>query len=208
MQINRDGIPTLYGGVRFRSRLEARWAAFFARLGWPAHYEPFDLNGWIPDFVLHGRLEGCERIAVEVKPVRGMDDPLFQATIAKIAASGWRGESLIVSYFLPRDDFDNLSVGWCTQAGIPGASDEPPTWWEVAVFQRTGKQDAEGDHDAGPDNSAAVAGYCHSYGSYADRIGGYYYGGSTGADDEALIERLWAQAGNEVQWSPAAERAP
>jgi hypothetical protein len=45
-------IPTIYSGVRFRSRLEAKWAAFFDRIGWPWEYEPFDLEGWAPDFLL------------------------------------------------------------------------------------------------------------------------------------------------------------
>jgi hypothetical protein len=43
-------IPTRYGGVQFRSRLEARWAAFFDLAGWRWQYEPIDLAGWIPDF--------------------------------------------------------------------------------------------------------------------------------------------------------------
>jgi hypothetical protein len=59
------GIPTVYRDVQFRSRLEARWAAFFDRVGWGWRYEPFDLSGWIPDFVLLGK----EPILVEVKPV-------------------------------------------------------------------------------------------------------------------------------------------
>ncbi|MEA2669684.1 MAG: hypothetical protein QOJ33_2618, partial [Chloroflexota bacterium] len=29
-----DAIPTTYDGVNFRSRLEAKWAAFFDLLGW------------------------------------------------------------------------------------------------------------------------------------------------------------------------------
>lgn len=56
------GIPTVYAGIQFRSRLEARWAAFFDQCGWRWEYEPFDLPGWIPDFMLEGR------VAVEVKP--------------------------------------------------------------------------------------------------------------------------------------------
>ena len=43
-------IPTKYNGINFRSRLEARWAAFFDQLKWEWEYEPIDLNGWIPDF--------------------------------------------------------------------------------------------------------------------------------------------------------------
>jgi hypothetical protein len=58
-----EAIPTTYAGVRFRSRLEARWAAFFDLLGFEWEYEPLDLAGYIPDFVV------CRRLLVEVKPV-------------------------------------------------------------------------------------------------------------------------------------------
>lgn len=47
------GIPTTHLGTRFRSRLEARWAEMFTMLEWRWTYEPFDLDGYIPDFVLH-----------------------------------------------------------------------------------------------------------------------------------------------------------
>ena len=36
-------IATKIRGVRFRSRLEARWASVFTALGWKWEYEPFDL---------------------------------------------------------------------------------------------------------------------------------------------------------------------
>lgn len=42
--------PTKYNGVQYRSRLEARWAAFFDLIGWQHEYEPIDLPGWSPDF--------------------------------------------------------------------------------------------------------------------------------------------------------------
>lgn len=45
-------IPTMFNGTQFRSRLEAKWAAFFDNLNWRWEYEPLDLDGWIPDFVL------------------------------------------------------------------------------------------------------------------------------------------------------------
>ena len=44
-------IPTMYRGIRMRSRLEAKWAYFMDGLGWKWEYEPIDLNGWIPDFL-------------------------------------------------------------------------------------------------------------------------------------------------------------
>ena len=41
---SRPGIPTLYNGIQFRSRLEAKWAAFFDLLGWEYEYEPSRLG--------------------------------------------------------------------------------------------------------------------------------------------------------------------
>ena len=60
------GIPTVYKGRQYRSRLEARWAAFFDLLGWRYEYEPFDRRGWTPDFLILG---GRDEVLVEVKPV-------------------------------------------------------------------------------------------------------------------------------------------
>jgi hypothetical protein len=48
------GIATTYRNTRFRSRLEARWAAFFDLVDWGWTYEPFDTDGWIPDFLIAG----------------------------------------------------------------------------------------------------------------------------------------------------------
>ena len=52
-------IPTFYNGIRFRSRIEARWALFYDEIGvkWEYEKEGFDLGkdiGWyVPDFYLH-----------------------------------------------------------------------------------------------------------------------------------------------------------
>lgn len=61
------GIPTTYNGIQMRSRLEARWAAFFDLMGWKWAYEQCDFRGWIPDFEL--TLDGLT-LFVEVKPYR------------------------------------------------------------------------------------------------------------------------------------------
>ena len=44
-----EGIVTTYGAARFRSRLEARWAALFDLLKWPWIYERLALDGAGPD---------------------------------------------------------------------------------------------------------------------------------------------------------------
>ena len=60
-------IPTLYKGIQFRSRLEAKYACLFDLLGWSWEYEPLDLNGWIPDFLIRSPLFRKPTL-VEVKP--------------------------------------------------------------------------------------------------------------------------------------------
>ena len=65
--------PTMYNGVQYRSRLEARWAAFFDLIGWQHEYEPIDLPGWSPDFRVvfpcgHSECDGSHSLLVEVKP--------------------------------------------------------------------------------------------------------------------------------------------
>lgn len=76
-EVQRAGIRTEYKGTRFRSRLEARWAAFFDLIGWRWTYEPIDAGGWIPDFMIHGE----KPFLVEVGPCATDDD--YRAKAAK-----------------------------------------------------------------------------------------------------------------------------
>ena len=88
--MNTTAIPTRYKGILFRSRLEARWSAFFDLLGWPYAYEPIDLRGYILDFILLFK----EPVLVEVKPELYFKE-LAQHE-AKLEASGWEKGILIV----------------------------------------------------------------------------------------------------------------
>jgi hypothetical protein len=70
---------TRYSGVAFRSRLEARWAAFFDYIGWKWEYEPIDLIDWVPDFRVefpcnHSECSGSHSLFVEVKPYYMISD--------------------------------------------------------------------------------------------------------------------------------------
>ena len=63
----------MYANVLFRSRLEARWAAFFDLIGWNWEYEPIDLEGWTPDFRVtfscsNSECNGSHTLLIEVKP--------------------------------------------------------------------------------------------------------------------------------------------
>jgi hypothetical protein len=73
MKYTMKAHPTMYAGVQFRSRLEARWAAFFDLAKWGWEYEPLDLEGWTPDFRITVPLRTEEgemfmKLLVEVKP--------------------------------------------------------------------------------------------------------------------------------------------
>ena len=57
MDYTIKSIPTVYKGGNYRSRLEARWAAFFDLCEWDYEYEPVDLDGWFPDFRLRMKYE-------------------------------------------------------------------------------------------------------------------------------------------------------
>lgn len=77
--------PTRFRGVNFRSRLEARWAAFFQLAGWRWEYEPYDISigpsktPWNPDFLVsfpcsHSECPGSHSLLIEVKPYQSMDE--------------------------------------------------------------------------------------------------------------------------------------
>lgn len=64
-----------------RSRLEARWAAFFDLIGWSWVYEPYDTGDWIPDFLV----QGTSPFLVEVGPC--VLDSEYSAKAAKPLAA-------------------------------------------------------------------------------------------------------------------------
>lgn len=65
-------IPTTYNGIRFRSRIEARWAVFYDALGIPWQYEQegYKLDGglcYLPDFSLTDFMSAGHRAFIEIK---------------------------------------------------------------------------------------------------------------------------------------------
>ena len=64
------GITTVYNGVAYRSRTEARWAVFFDRIGWMHTYEPFDGHFYLVDFMIHG----SNRFVVETRGTAANDN--------------------------------------------------------------------------------------------------------------------------------------
>lgn len=142
MDYTINAIETRYGGVVFRSRLEAKWAAMFDLVGWRWTYEPRDFNGWIPDFAVHAWRD----IYVEVKPVS--DFPA--AVAAKMERSGCDDRMMIVGDCVPLFGHTSFFGWYC----------HPDSGFEVVGFSpadeqlfpgsRFGFMDQHNDHaDAG-----------------------------------------------------------
>lgn len=96
-----NAIPTHYNGINFRSRLEAKWARFFDLIGWSYEYEPVDLNGYIPDFVLKF---AKMPIYVEIKPSMTVKDLISDCQKARVATLGKRLLCLGGTCDLPDED--------------------------------------------------------------------------------------------------------
>lgn len=176
------GIPTTYQGVRFRSRLEARWAAFFDLIGWRWSYEPLDLAGYIPDFSI-----GFEHapLLVEVKPALTIDD--LSLAQRKVELSGWTGEAMLVGAEL-------FEPGSATP--LAGLFGERVDVGGEAVFEW------------GPARLFACISCGHTSvlaedGSWRCRACGADGGNSHLGQIRGGLASAWAEASNRVQWRAA-----
>ena len=95
---------TEYGGVTFRSQLEARWAAWFVKRSIPWEYEPARFDGWTPDFrlVLYGG-----EVYAEVKPVSE-----FPMDVAQRVLNASCGNDVLILGQGPRHAWRYRADGW------------------------------------------------------------------------------------------------
>lgn len=166
---------TRYKDYLFRSRLEARYAAFFDLLGWPYAYEPVELAGYIPDFILRF----YQPLLVEVKPCWTLEE--LNAHAPKINHSGWQGEALLVGL----GPIDDDTIGLLRDTGSHPA-DPSHEWATCRVFYCL--------------HCERYSLY-HQTNSWHCRVSGCY----SGADylgDPGDIGALWAQAHEITRWLP------
>jgi hypothetical protein len=187
------GIPTKYKGITFRSRTEARWARFFDKIRWPWEYEPIDLRGYLPDFVLpfdRGPL------LIEIKSDLLIKD--LHKHAAKIEASGWEHEAIILGgTLLPADrdgkSFAKFERSECAESIPIGIMTEGINWPEETYW------------------SGAMFGFClacrsytfsHEYGDYSCRRCGDNTSVPVLMIDSMLelAGDYWVEAGEEVRW--------
>jgi len=178
-------IPTTYRGHRFRSRLEARWAAFFDRARWPWAYEPVDLAGWIPDFVLlkdpaFAHVTADQPIFVEVKPALGYAE--LAPHRRRIERSGTTGHVVIVGAVTP---FAGPALGSIRFAGLRSWGPATLAWCKSAC---AGRLTIERQVNQAGDHACLLCGAL-----LRDR-------------DRNVVEttsraaRIWAEAGNDTRW--------
>lgn len=137
MDYTIKAIPTTYKGIEFRSRLEAKWAAFFDLCGWRWEYEPCEFDGWIPDFQLllpHGKP------FVEVKPVSDVRDwkAVWKSEIKIVPGNG---VILLGTGPLNDSQFDAWWQGFWSLGPFVTNDTHPESqfgnvWWTWALFGR------------------------------------------------------------------------
>lgn len=117
--------PTKYQGCQFRSRLEARWAAFFDLVRWPWVYEPFDLPGYSPDFLIRKPVD----MIAEVKPCLNKEAMISMS--GKIIECKWPGWIVMLgaSPVKPEDGYPPGSGSF----GIRRFMGDPKTEWDDLV---------------------------------------------------------------------------
>jgi len=98
--------PTYYNGNKYRSRLEARWAAFFDLIGWKYQYEIHDFPGWTPDFVIYGK----NHIIVEIKPF--IDESIIKDYEKRVAKLAIKEPCFIFSPDFDADSYGGILAGY------------------------------------------------------------------------------------------------
>lgn len=190
--MSHDAIPTVYCGVQFRSRLEARWACMFDHLGWTWHYEPIDLEGYIPDFIVQ---QGGTDILVEIKPFIRVLDPVVAVAAKRITETTWGFQpAVILGSVLSR------TISGCAHVGAF------TTEWDPAPFPPLGGEPAFAHTTVDP---TAEISRCDCNRFRLNRDAGqwncYHCGDNKGRNNSFKeIKTWWLAAGNAVQWrSPA-----
>ena len=213
--MTHKAIPTKYAGHTFRSRLEARWAAFFDVCKWDWEYEPVDLNGWIPDFRLTSRApQGNDfhgtSVFVEVKPIT----KFCQATVNKIQHASKEsknsGEVLLLGEGL-LEGYESYRYGVNESVAYLGWLGE--RWGELGDNRQPLSQGPFGEKggdgwawyytplacNSVPNNDRPYD-FRSLNNDYSCRLSGFYDGGHTHDTLYGDAKKLWGKASSAVQY--------
>jgi hypothetical protein len=187
-------IPTNYRGRRYRSRLEARWAAFFDLLSWGAEYEPYDLGKWSPDFLL-SKMETL----VEVKPLSSFDPDVWEKAASASEGCGkfYQGLEPELDYELSGllltrtapviDETGRVQLGWFAVPDQNGFNPQPAYLGWLSSNLTPEREPAIIHTER--NGWWSTRGY---FGPWSDYLSPRFYAEHT--------LKLWATATNTVQW--------
>lgn len=194
-----QAIATTYRQYEFRSRLEAKWAAFFDLCKWPWSYEPVDLNGWIPDFAV-----GERPTLVEVKPFFREEE--FSEAKSKIFQSGHKSDVILLGN----------DPTWIASA-ITSYSEAPVFGWHLWYLGQHEGQEMWQTQDLhfGITEGNDRPGLCPLDGSWVNQIwippknaeaNKWSRVNLRYADQERELVERWATACNISKWVPCGQR--
>lgn len=129
MQYDIKAKPTVYNGRLYRSRLEAKWAAFFDLTGWKFEYEPSEMCGRNPDFLLHcnSKAYSTNHILVEIKPAVFMTEEYVKDAVK--AYDKLPAHLLFLTdtpFYKSTSNYGNLIIGKGSQYVRNAVHDEEP----------------------------------------------------------------------------------
>lgn len=225
MSHTSKGIPTVGPrNIQFRSRIEAQWAYIFTEFGWDWEYEPFDLKGYIPDFIINFH---DKQLLVEVKGETNIwtpgtldNDNIYQGGyhdyVKKIYESGWKGHYMIVgcnykSVELPRTMLASL-IGVSGSIGMYKFNDQR---WDVTGQIEWAKELYGKKYDYSkfkPFGSDIYIRFLENDTIVLQEEHGEVFSKTPVAKDtdnpnsHNMFQRIWSSAKNKVQWkSPTAQ---
>lgn len=177
-------IQTTHRSRIYRSQLEARWAYMFDAFGWKYEYEPFPLNGYIPDFVLPGVIN----VMVEVKPYFDLKQfvPAIEKWQQAIEGTEYEGAYLLVVGATLDGEFGGR-IGWIGK-----------DIWRRAHALGAGEGTAALVAYMPPYDRLDGLTPCFLSGAYFDHD--TYFGAA--AQSYWNTDKIWAEAGNAVRWRP------
>jgi hypothetical protein len=169
--------PTVYNGRQYRSRLEARWAAFFDLLGVKHEYEPFDLGKWSPDFRL--KCPFGLTILAEVKPIEEFDRDLANRMSAAVQGRVPQDTIIMMIGVAPFINDERPTIGWRRNSDPVGKDwfDANVMWARVIQCPRIIPILIA---------NCNINSNCH-----------WNY--------PSEVMEMWAEASNEVQWRPESD---
>lgn len=188
---SKEGIPTLFKGIEYRSLHEAKWAVFMFLIGWEATYEPFEGDGYIPDFIVHGE----SAFFLEVKPAVTKKD--YEDEVPKVEKGllRYKKDALIVGAHPLRGPVSDY--GW--------GNEHPSAGWMGEFFGSDEYNPQEGfSWDPGAWTQCGKCGayaIFHTVQTYTCRPCGHYFGDHyLRHPDVASLEDAWAEATNAAKY--------